>query len=80
MNCPYHILVYKRKPHSYHEFPIRIAELGAVYRYELSGSLHGLFRVRGFTQDDAHIFCNCEVNLSTRPEKAVGDDDIWVKP
>ncbi|CAN6545874.1 unnamed protein product [Malus baccata var. baccata] len=57
MNCPYHILVYKRKPQSYHEFPIRVAELGAVYRYELSGSLHGLFRVRGFTQDDAHIFC-----------------------
>ncbi|KAM1893030.1 hypothetical protein ACFX14_036127 [Malus domestica] len=74
MNCPYHILVYKRKPHSYHEFPIRIAELGAVYRYELSGSLHGLFR------DDAHIFCKYEVNLSTRPEKAVGDVDIWVKP
>ncbi|CAN6683908.1 unnamed protein product [Malus baccata var. baccata] len=105
MNCPYHILVYKRKPHSYHEFPIRVAELGAVYRYELSGSLPGLFRVRGFTQDDAHIFCledqikdeirgvldltvelllqfgfsKYEVNLSTRPEKAVGDDDIWVK-
>ncbi|KAM1032569.1 hypothetical protein EV1_035849 [Malus domestica] len=54
MNCPYHILVYKRKPHSYHEFPIRVAELGAVYRYELSGSLPGLFRVRSFTQDDAH--------------------------
>ncbi|KAB2637066.1 threonine--tRNA ligase [Pyrus ussuriensis x Pyrus communis] len=50
MNCPFHILVYKRKPHSYHEFPIQVAELGAVYRYELSGSLHGLFRVRGFTQ------------------------------
>lgn len=50
MNCPYHILVYKRKPHSYHEFPIRVAELGTVYRYELSGSLPGLFRVRGFTQ------------------------------
>ncbi|CAN6683919.1 unnamed protein product [Malus baccata var. baccata] len=105
MNCPYHILVYKRKPHSYHEFPIRVAELGAVYRYELTGSLHGLFRVRGFTQDDARIFCledqikdeirgvldlteelllqfgfsKYEVNLSTRPKKAVGDDDIWVK-
>ncbi|CAN6683913.1 unnamed protein product [Malus baccata var. baccata] len=105
MNCPYHILVYKRKPQSYHEFPIRVAELGAVYRYELSGSLHGLFRVRGFTQDDAQIFCpedqikdeirgvldlteelllqfgfsKYEVNLSTRREKAVGDDDIWVK-
>ncbi|XP_024978887.1 threonine--tRNA ligase, chloroplastic/mitochondrial 2 [Cynara cardunculus var. scolymus] len=105
MNCPYHILIYKRKPHSYRDFPIRVAELGTVYRYELSGSLHGLFRVRGFTQDDAHIFCledqikdeikgvldlteqmllqfgfeKYEVNLSTKPEKAVGDDDIWVK-
>ncbi|XP_039049273.1 threonine--tRNA ligase, chloroplastic/mitochondrial 2-like [Hibiscus syriacus] len=105
MNCPYHILVYKRKLHSYRDFPIRVAELGTVYRYELSGSLHGLFRVRGFTQDDAHIFCledqikdeirgvldlteeillqfgfsKYEVNLSTRPEKAVGDDDIWEK-
>ncbi|KAJ6852528.1 threonine--tRNA ligase, chloroplastic/mitochondrial 2 [Iris pallida] len=57
MNCPYHILVYKRKLHSYREFPIRVAELGTIYRYELSGTLHGLFRVRGFTQDDAHIFC-----------------------
>lgn len=50
MNCPYHILMYKRKLNSYREFPIRVAELGTVYRYELSGSLHGLFRVRGFTQ------------------------------
>ncbi|XP_074272908.1 threonine--tRNA ligase, chloroplastic/mitochondrial 2 [Silene latifolia] len=105
MNCPYHILVYKRKMHSYRDFPIRVAELGTVYRYELSGALHGLFRVRGFTQDDAHIFCledqikdeirgvldlteqillqfgfhQYEVNLSTRPEKSVGDDDIWEK-
>ncbi|TQD98673.1 hypothetical protein C1H46_015730 [Malus baccata] len=55
MNCPYHILVYKRKPHSYHEFPVRVAELGAVYRYELSGSLPGLFRVRGFTQVDFNL-------------------------
>ncbi|KAK1274408.1 hypothetical protein QJS04_geneDACA022687 [Acorus gramineus] len=105
MNCPYHILVYKRKLHSYRDFPVRVAELGTVYRYELSGSLHGLFRVRGFTQDDAHIFCledqikdeirgvldlteeillqfgftKYEVNLSTRPEKFVGGDDIWEK-
>ncbi|CAH9135655.1 unnamed protein product [Cuscuta epithymum] len=105
MNCPYHILVYKRKLHSFRDFPIRVAELGTVYRYELSGSLHGLFRVRGFTQDDAHVFCledqikdeilgvldlteeilqqfgfaKYEVNLSTRPEKAVGNDDIWKK-
>ncbi|KAF9588176.1 hypothetical protein IFM89_007865 [Coptis chinensis] len=105
MNCPYHILIYKRKQHSYRDFPIRVAELGTVYRYELSGSLHGLFRVRGFTQDDAHIFCledqikdeirgvldlteeillqfgfnKYEVNLSTRPEKSVGGNDIWEK-
>uniref|UniRef100_A0A1D1YLF9 threonine--tRNA ligase n=2 Tax=Anthurium amnicola TaxID=1678845 RepID=A0A1D1YLF9_9ARAE len=105
MNCPYHILVYMRKLHSYRDFPIRVAELGTVYRYELSGSLHGLFRVRGFTQDDAHIFCledqikdeirgvldlteeillqfgfmKYEVNLSTRPKKSVGSDDIWEK-
>ncbi|KAJ8485096.1 hypothetical protein OPV22_017581 [Ensete ventricosum] len=105
MNCPYHILVYKRKLHSYRDLPVRVAELGTVYRYELSGSLHGLFRVRGFTQDDAHIFClddqikyeirgvldlteeillqfgfnKYEVNLSTRPEKFVGTDDIWEK-
>ncbi|XP_031267914.1 threonine--tRNA ligase, chloroplastic/mitochondrial 2-like [Pistacia vera] len=105
MNCPYHILVYQRKLQSYRNFPIRVAELGTVYRYELSGSLHGLFRVRGFTQDDAHIFCledqikdeirgvldlteeillrfgfnKYEVNLSTRPENAVGGDDIWEK-
>ncbi|KAL8136609.1 hypothetical protein V2J09_002610 [Rumex salicifolius] len=105
MNCPYHILLYKRKMHSYRDLPVRVAELGTVYRYELSGSLHGLFRVRGFTQDDAHIFCledqikdeirgvldlterillqfgfdQYEVNLSTRPEKSVGSDDIWDK-
>ncbi|ERN18296.1 hypothetical protein AMTRI_Chr10g5240 [Amborella trichopoda] len=103
MNCPYHILLYKHKLHSYRDFPIKVAELGTVYRYELSGSLHGLFRVRGFTQDDGHIFClpdqikdeikgvldlteeilmqfgfnKYEVNLSTRPEKAVGSNDIW---
>ncbi|XP_021889934.1 threonine--tRNA ligase, chloroplastic/mitochondrial 2 [Carica papaya] len=105
MNCPYHILLYQRKLQSYRDLPIRVAELGTVYRYELSGSLHGLFRVRGFTQDDAHIFCledqikdeikgvldlteeillqfgfsKYEINLSTRPEKAVGGDDIWEK-
>jgi threonyl-tRNA synthetase len=56
MNCPYHILVYKRKLNSYRDFPIRVAELGTVYRYELSGSLHGLFRVRGFTQVVSKIF------------------------
>nr|WP_245590255.1 threonine--tRNA ligase [Desulfobulbus elongatus] len=57
MNCPFHIGVYKADPHSYREFPIRWCELGTVYRYERTGALHGLMRVRGFTQDDAHIFC-----------------------
>jgi len=103
MNCPFHCLVYKDRLRSYRELPIRWAELGTVYRYERSGTLHGLMRVRGFTQDDAHIFClpeqledelvgvldltesilsrfgfkNYEINLSTRPEKSVGSDDIW---
>jgi len=57
MNCPHHCEVYAMKPHSYRELPIRYAEFGTVYRYEQSGELHGLTRVRGFTQDDAHIFC-----------------------
>ncbi len=57
MNCPFHILIYKSKLRSYRDLPIRYAELGTVYRYERSGVLHGLVRVRGFTQDDAHIFC-----------------------
>jgi threonyl-tRNA synthetase len=57
MNCPGHILIYKSRLHSYRELPIRLAELGTVYRYERTGVLHGLLRVRGFTQDDAHIFC-----------------------
>ncbi len=57
MNCPFHILVYKTKGRSYRDLPLRWAELGTVYRYERSGVLHGLLRVRGFTQDDAHIFC-----------------------
>ena len=57
MNCPFHCLIYKDSPKSYRDLPIRWAELGTVYRYERSGTLHGLFRVRGFTQDDAHIFC-----------------------
>ncbi|MCS6782466.1 MAG: threonine--tRNA ligase [Gloeomargarita sp. SKYBB_i_bin120] len=57
MNCPFHVLTYKTHLHSYRELPIRYAELGTVYRYERSGTLHGLMRVRGFTQDDAHIFC-----------------------
>ncbi len=57
MNCPHHCEIYGHKPHSYKELPIRIAEFGTVYRYEQSGELHGLTRVRGFTQDDAHLFC-----------------------
>jgi threonyl-tRNA synthetase len=57
MNCPHHCEIYKSKPHSYKELPLRLAEFGTVYRYEQSGELHGLTRVRGFTQDDAHIFC-----------------------
>jgi len=57
MNCPHHCEIYNHKPHSYKELPIRLAEFGTVYRYEQSGELHGLTRVRGFTQDDAHIFC-----------------------
>ena len=103
MNCPFHVLTYQSRLHSYRELPIRWAELGTVYRYERSGVLHGLMRVRGFTQDDAHIFClpdqvaqeilgvlnltetvlsdfgftEYEVNLSTRPAKSVGTDDIW---
>jgi threonyl-tRNA synthetase len=57
MNCPFHILIYKNSPKSYRDLPARYAELGNVYRYERSGTMHGLLRVRGFTQDDAHIFC-----------------------
>jgi threonyl-tRNA synthetase len=67
MNCPGHILIYKRKLYSYRELPVRIAEMGTVYRRELSGALHGLLRVRGFTQDDAHIFC--------APEQLPGEVD-----
>jgi threonyl-tRNA synthetase len=57
MNCPGHIMIYKNRVHSYRDLPIRLAELGTVYRYERSGTLHGMLRVRGFTQDDSHIFC-----------------------
>ena len=60
MNCPGHIMIYKTRGHSYRELPLRWAELGTVYRYERSGVLHGMLRVRGFTQDDAHIFCTPE--------------------
>ncbi len=60
MNCPHHCEIYKSRPRSYRELPLRLAEFGTVYRYEQSGELHGLTRVRGFTQDDAHIFCRAE--------------------
>ncbi len=105
MNCPFHVLIFKDKLRSYRELPIRWAELGTVYRHEMSGALHGLMRVRGFTQDDGHVFCREEqiadevlrvldltlsmledfgferfvINLSTRPEKAVGSEEIWDK-
>jgi threonyl-tRNA synthetase len=61
MNCPFHIMVYKSQQRSYRELPVRLFELGAVYRYELSGAVHGLMRSRGFTQDDSHIFCTREM-------------------
>jgi len=60
MNCPFHVMIYQNEPRSYRDLPFRWAELGTVYRYEKSGVLHGLLRVRGFTQDDAHIFCSKE--------------------
>lgn len=103
MNCPGHILVYRSKTRSYKDLPIRYFELGTVYRNEKSGVLHGLLRVRGFTQDDAHIFClrdqvedeiikvinfvidtlnvfgfeDFSVEVSTRPEKSIGNDADW---
>lgn len=102
MNCPGGILVYKQNLHSYKELPIRIGEMGLVHRHEMSGVLHGLMRVRAFTQDDAHIFMLPEqiigeikrvidlidrfyslfgfsyhVELSTKPENAMGSDEIW---
>lgn len=105
MNCPGHILIYKSKLRSWRHLPLRLFELGTVYRYEKSGVLHGLLRVRGFTQDDAHIFCrkedtyyeiknildfivealgkfgftNFQAELSTRPEKFIGQPQVWEK-
>ncbi|MDZ4181920.1 MAG: threonine--tRNA ligase [Candidatus Cloacimonadaceae bacterium] len=70
MNCPFHISIYNANHHSYRELPIRLAELGTVYRYERSGVLHGLMRVRGFTQDDAHIICTPE-QLDSEVEKLI---------
>ena len=103
MNCPGGCLVYKTRQHSYREFPLRVAELGLVHRHEASGVMHGLFRVRQFTQDDAHIFCTPDqieaeivgvieltfeiygafgfedfhIELSTKPDKHIGSDEIW---
>ncbi len=85
MNCPFHIMIYKNSLRSYKELPLRWAELGTVYRYEPSGVLHGLLRVRGFTQDDAHIFCTPEqiedeiltvLRFSLNMWKAFGFEDI----
>ena len=102
MNCPGNILVYKAEAHSYRDLPIKAGEFGLVHRHELSGVLSGLFRVRCFTQDDAHVFCTVDqlhdqlkellefvdelystfgfeyhMELSTRPEKAMGDPKLW---
>ena len=103
MNCPFHIMIYRASLRSYRELPLRYGELGTVYRYERSGVLHGTMRVRGFTQDDAHIFCRPDqveqevmgvldltfellgaygfqdhvIMLSTRPEKSVGEPEMW---
>jgi len=102
MNCVGHIKVYEDELHSYRDLPIKYFEYGVVHRHELTGALHGLFRVREFTQDDAHIFCradqieeqiievvdfvdkimstfefNYKMMISTRPDKAVGSDEVW---
>ncbi|MDR2941250.1 MAG: threonine--tRNA ligase, partial [Treponema sp.] len=77
MNCPFHILIYNNKGHSYRDLPLRWAELGTVYRYERSGVLHGLLRVRGFTQDDAHIICTPEQMESEIREVLRFSLQIW---
>ena len=103
MNCPFHVLIYRSRGRSYRELPIRLSELGGVYRYERSGVVHGALRARGFTQDDSHTFCTrqqlpaeldmhllfvlswlrdfgfseFEADLSTRPDKFVGDPQLW---
>ena len=77
MNCPFHILIFRESVQSYRDLPIRLAELGTVYRYERSGTLHGLMRVRGFTQDDAHVFCKPE-DLSGEIRQVLGLVDQMV--
>ncbi|PLX14127.1 MAG: threonine--tRNA ligase [Marinilabiliales bacterium] len=88
MNCPHHCEIYNTKPHSYKELPLRYAEFGTVYRYEQSGELHGLTRVRGFTQDDAHIFCTPDqikdefksvIDIIEIIFKALSFDDVLVQ-
>ena len=75
MNCPHHIMIYKTKPRSYRELPVRLAEFGTVYRYEKSGELGGMTRVRGFTQDDAHLFCT-EEQVGRRIPRLHRDDPV----
>ncbi|HIW76654.1 MULTISPECIES: threonine--tRNA ligase [Gordonibacter] len=102
MNCPGHVMLYKNELHSYRDLPLRYFEFGTVYRHEMSGVVHGLLRARGFTQDDAHVFCTRDqvvdevvaildlvdhimttfgfeytAEISTRPEKSIGTDDMW---
>lgn len=102
MNCPGHVMLYRSQLHSYRDLPLRLFEFGTVYRHEMSGVVHGLLRARGFTQDDAHIFCTreqvvdevvaildlvdhimttfgfeYEAEISTRPSKSIGSDDMW---
>jgi threonyl-tRNA synthetase len=88
MNCPHHVMIYKSKPRSYRELPVRLAEFGTVYRYEQSGQLGGMTRVRGFTQDDAHLFCTEEqvadefrgcIAMTQTVLKALGMDDYRVR-
>ncbi len=71
MNCPFHALAYKNRPRSYRDLPLRFAELGTVYRYELAGVMHGLMRVRGFTQDDAHLFCRWD-QIDSEIDQVIG--------
>ena len=75
MNCPHHIQIYAAQPRSYRELPVRLAEFGTVYRYEQSGELSGLTRVRGFTQDDAHLFCTHE-QVRGEFRSTTGDDPV----
>ena len=75
MNCPHHIMIYKSKPRSYRDLPVRLAEFGTVYRYEQSGELGGMTRVRGFTQDDAHLFCTAGAS-GRRVSRLPGNDPV----